>query len=136
MLERLIYRSPGLGLTSSIVAAIEEDHISTEDHLARPPGWDALNYSQYDHIFEKVGYRIKRITTPLYVPSAYRHFKIPSPPTRTRSTFRYKHGPTELVVVRGNDYRVFTESQLSRKKNQVVGTCPDTLDAAAITISD
>lgn len=92
-------------MTSSIIRAIEEDHVSTEDHLRRPPGWDPLNYSYNDHIFEKLGYKIKRYTS--RPPSWY-----------IKATTGKWTGPTptETIVIRGKKCELITEKDVERKR--------------------
>lgn len=102
-----ICSTPGLGMTSSMIAAIETNHVSTEDHLARPPGWDALNYSHYDYIFQKLGYRIKRITTP-WQPSYIQW--------ATRSTPKWSGKPTETVIVKGDSFSIISRSSEMRRR--------------------
>lgn len=107
-----VCRSPGLGLTSSIVRAIEEDHVSTEDHLARPPGWDAVNYSCYDHIFEGWGYRIIRRTTPWPTPAYLRGL--------TKTTAKWTGGtPTETLFFLNNKMTVITRSEEQERMRNV-----------------
>lgn len=95
-------------MTSSIVAAVEADHISTEDQVPRPKGWDPLHYPQYDHIFQRLGYRVRRITTriPYFI---RRRLKTSPPPTRTPK-------PTETIIVKGKDCKLITDSELRREK--------------------
>lgn len=106
-------------MTSSLIEAIDLDHVSTEDHLAHPVGWDPLNYPEYDNLFASLGYRVRRITT---TKKAFRRnmFNIAKFNIPTRTTPKYTGPPpSKTIMLKGDDYRIYTNSELRRIKQRL-----------------
>lgn len=100
-----------------MISDIESSHVSTEEHLARPPGWDPLKFPQYDSLFRRLGHNIKRITTKTRIPQNPRNFKRVTPAT-FRTRIHKRPTPSKTIRMRDKDYNTVSNNEFKRRENR------------------